>query len=191
VRSPRLLDRRRTALVLIDVQERYRTVLHGWDRVTAACELLLQGMLRLGVPTLITEQYPQGLGHTAEELSRHFAHGARVIEKRSLSCCGAPEFAEALSAMGRQQLLVAGIETHACVNQTVHDLLTAGYQVHVPEDATSSRLARDVGPAWAKMLGAGMLPTTSEQSLLELVETADAPEFRDLQSMLKDAKRWP
>jgi len=191
VRSPRLLDRRRTALVLIDVQERYRTVLHGWDRVTAACELLLQGALLLEVPVLVTEQYPHGLGHTAEELSRHFVRGGRVIEKRSLSCLGAAEFDNALRAVGRQQLLVAGIETHACVNQTVHDLLAAGYQVHVPEDATSSRLARDVAPAWAKMLAAGMLPTTSEQSLLELVETADAPEFRSIQTMLKDAPRWP
>jgi nicotinamidase-related amidase len=85
---------------------------------------------------------------------------------------------------------VAGIETHACVNQTVHDLLAAGYQVHVAEDATSSRLARDVAPAWAKMLGAGMLPTTSEQSLLELVATAEATEFRSVQSLLKDTKRW-
>jgi len=190
VRNPRLLDRRRTVLVMIDVQERYRRVLHDWDRVTAACDLLLRGAGRLGVPTLVTEQYPQGLGHTAEELARQLPQGARVIEKKTLSCCGAPAFVEALRATGRQQLLVAGIETHACVNQTVHDLLEAGYQVHVAEDSTSSRLARDVAPAWSKMLGAGMVPTTSEQALLELVETAEAPEFRSLQTMLKDAKRW-
>jgi nicotinamidase-related amidase len=190
LRNPRLLDRQRTALVVIDVQERYRTVLYGWDRVTAACDLLLRAALLLKVPVLVTEQYPQGLGRTAEELSRHFVRGVHLIEKRSLSCIGAPAFVDALSATGRQQVLVSGIETHACVNQTVHDLLAAGYQVHVPEDATSSRLARDVAPAWAKMLAAGMLPTTSEQSLLELVETADAPEFRTLQSMLKDTKRW-
>ena len=190
MRNLRLLDRRRTVLVMIDVQERYRRVLHDWDRVIAACELLLRGADLLGVPTLITEQYPQGLGHTAEDLARRLPRGARVVEKRSLSCYGAPEFVEALRAMGRHQVLVAGIETHACVNQTVHDLLEAGHQVHVAEDATSSRLARDVAPAWSKMLGAGMVPTTSEQALLELVETAEAPEFRSLQSMLKDAKRW-
>ena len=190
MRNPRLLDRQRTVLVMIDVQERYRRVLHEWDRVTAACGLLLQGAELLGIPTLVTEQYPQGLGHTAEELTRHWPRGTQVVEKRSLSCCGASEFVAALRTMGRRQVLVAGIETHACVNQTVHDLLEAGHQVHVAEDATSSRTARDVAPAWAKMLGAGMVPTTSEQALLELVETAEAPEFRSLQSMLKDAKRW-
>jgi len=189
VRSPRLLDRRRTALVLIDVQERYRTVLHGWDRVATACDLLLQGAQVLGVPTVVTEQYPRGLGHTAEELSRRFPRGVRLVEKQSLSCCGAPEFVEALASLGTQQVLVAGIETHACVNQTVHDLLEAGYQVHLAADATSSRLPGDVAPAWAKMLAAGMLPTTSEQALLELVQTAAAPEFRNLQALLKDTKR--
>ena len=189
MRSPRLLDRRRSALVLIDVQERYRTVLHGWDRVSAACDLLLQGTQALGIPTLVTEQYPRGLGHTAEELARRFGRGVRVVEKQSLSCCGAPEFVEALASLGTQQVLVAGIETHACVNQTVHDLLEAGYQVHLAADATSSRLPGDVAPAWAKMLAAGMLPTTSEQALLELVETAAAPEFRGLQALLKETKR--
>jgi len=189
VRSPRLLDRRRTALVLIDVQERYRSVLHGWERVSAACDLLLQGTELLGVPTLVTEQYPRGLGHTAEELSRRFNRGIRLIEKQSMSCFGAPEFVEALASLGTKQVLVAGIETHACVNQTVHDLLEAGYQVHLAADATSSRLPGDVAPAWAKMQAAGMLPTTSEQALLELVETADAPEFRSLQALLKNAKR--
>ena len=190
MRSSHLLDRSRTALVLIDVQERYRTVLHDWDRVTTACDLMLRGAQLLGLPIVVTEQYPQGLGHTARELARHFTREVRLVEKRSLSCCGASEFVAALSALARPQVLVAGIETHACVNQTVHDLLAAGYQVHVAEDATSSRLARDVGSAWRKMIAAGMLPTTSEQSLLELVETAGAPEFRNLQSMLKDTRRW-
>ena len=189
MRNPALLDRRRSALVLIDMQERYRSVLHGWERVSAACDLLLQGTQLLGVPILATEQYPRGLGHTAEELARHFARGVRLIEKQSLSCCGAPDFVDALRSLGVQQVLVAGIETHACVNQTVHDLLAAGYQVHVAHDATSSRIPGDVAPAWSKMLAAGMLPTTSEQALLELVETAAAPEFRGIQALLKDAPR--
>jgi nicotinamidase-related amidase len=176
--------------VLIDVQERYRTVLYRWDRVTAACNVLLQGAGQLGIPVLVTEQYPQGLGHTAEEVARHFPPGTRVLEKRSLSCCGSRDFVDALAATGREQILVAGIETHACVSQTVHDLIADGRQVHVPKDATSSRLAGDVAPAWAKMLAAGMLPSSSEQSLLELVETAEAPEFRSIQDLLKRAGRW-
>jgi nicotinamidase-related amidase len=104
----------------------------------------------------------------------------------SMSCCGARAFVDRLAAIGRQQVLIAGIETHACVNQTVHDLIAGGHQVHVAADATSSRREADVAPAWEKMRAAGMLPTSSEQALLELVQTAEAPEFKALQKLLKD-----
>src|SRR5437870_8106390 len=104
-----------------------------------------------------------------------------------MSCCGAADFETRLTATGRRQVVVAGIETHACVNQTVHDLVAAGYQVHVARDATSSRRSADVGPAWEKMRAAGMLPTSSEQALLELVQNAEAAEFKTLQRLLKEA----
>src|SRR5438046_2282955 len=92
-----------------------------------------------------------------------------------------------IAATGRRQVLVAGIETHACVNQTVHDLLMLGYQVQVARDATASRRLADVEPAWEKMEAAGMLPTSSEQALLELVRTAESAEFKALQRLLKEA----
>jgi len=182
-----LLDRERTALVLIDLQEGYRSALDGWERVTAASALLVRGAALLGVPLLVTEQYPCGLGHIAREVAAHFPAGFPVVEKLSISCCGAPAFMERLAASARAQVLVAGIETHACVNQTVHDLLAAGYQVHVARDATASRRGADAAPAWEKMRAAGMLPTSSEQALLELVRTAEAPEFKALQRLLKEA----
>lgn len=187
MRHPALLTRDATVLVLIDVQESYRSVLHGWDGVIAASRTLLQGAAILHVPVLVTEQYPRGLGHTARELAGLLPSETRVIEKRTMSCCRAPAFVDALQAMHRRHVLVVGIETHACVNQTVHDLLATGYEVHLARDATSSRRAGDVEPAWQKMRDAGMRPTTSEQALLELVETADAPEFRALQRVLKEA----
>jgi nicotinamidase-related amidase len=187
MRHPALLDRATAALVLIDFQEGYRRVLHGWEGVAAACATLVRGAGLLGLPLLVTEQYPRGLGHTAAEVAAAFAAGLGVVEKMTMSCCGVPEFTTRLATTGRRQVLVAGIETHACVNQTVHDLLAAGYQVHVARDATSSRRAPDVAPAWDKMRAAGMLPTSSEQALLELVRTSDAPEFKALQRLLKDA----
>ena len=104
-----------------------------------------------------------------------------------MSCCGQPRFVEKLAATGRNQVLIAGIETHACVNQTVHDLLALGYQVHLARDATSSRRPDDVGEAWEKMRAAGMLPTGSEQELLELIRTAEAVEFKALQKLLKES----
>jgi nicotinamidase-related amidase len=187
MRHPALLDRARAVVVLSDLQEGYRGALHGWDDVVAASRVLIEGALLLGVPVLVTEQYPRGLGHTAEEVASCFPPDFHVIEKLSMSCCGADEFTHRLADTGRRQVLVAGIETHACINQTVHDLLGFGYQVHVAHDATSSRRPRDVPPAWEKMRGAGMLPTSSEQALLELVRTADSADFKPLQRLLKAA----
>ena len=187
MRHPGLLERERTVLLVIDLQEGYRSVLHAWNRVVAATALLVRGGEALGLPVLVTEQYPRGLGHTAQEIADILPPGCEVIEKRSMSCCGQPAFVERLAAVVRPQVLVAGIETHACVNQTVHDLVALGYQVHVARDATSSRRAGDVGQAWDKMRAAGMLPASSEQALLELVRTADAAEFKTLQRLLKEA----
>lgn len=187
MRHPALLDRARAVLVLIDLQEAYRPALHGWDGVAAACGLLVRGAGLLDVPLLVTEQYPHGVGHTAREVAAHFPAGVRVVEKMTMSCGQSPGFREQLEATGRRQVLIAGIEAHACVNQTAHDLVAAGYQVHVARDATSSRRATDVLPAWEKMRAAGVLPTTSEQALLELVTTAEAPEFKALQRLLKEA----
>jgi nicotinamidase-related amidase len=186
VRHPALLEPDRSVLVVIDLQEGYRTVLHAWDRVAAATALLVRGAQLLGVPVLVTEQYPRGLGHTAREVRDRLPPDHQVVEKLTMSCCGQPRFVERLAATGRTQVLVAGIETHACVNQTVHDLLALGHQVHVARDATSCRRPADVEPAWEKMRSAGMFPSSSEQALLELVRTAEATEFRALQQLLKE-----
>jgi nicotinamidase-related amidase len=187
MRHSALLDRADTALLVIDVQESYRTVLPGWDRVIGAIRTIIQGAALLDLPILATEQYPRGLGHTAPEVSALFPPNLRPVEKRTMSCCGGAAFVDQLGATGRRQVLIVGIETHACVNQTAHDLLAAGYQVHVARDATGSRRVADAGPAWEKMRSAGMLPTTSEQALLELVRTSDVPEFRAVQRLLKEA----
>jgi len=187
MRHAALLDRECAVLVVIDLQEGYRTALQAWQRVVVACRLLVEGSAILDVPLVVTEQYPRGLGHTAPEVAGRFPPGLQVIEKMSMSCCGAATFTERLAATGRRQVLVAGIETHACVNQTVHDLLMLGYQVQVARDATASRRLADEEPAWGKMEAAGMLPTSSEQALLELVRTAESTEFKALQRLLKEA----
>jgi nicotinamidase-related amidase len=186
MRHPNLLDRDRTVLVLIDLQEGYRTVLDGWAQVVHASTLLIRGAALLGVPLVVTEQYPRGLGHTAGEVAAHFQAETPIIEKMTMSCGGAAKFVDTLRELGREQVLVAGIETHACVNQTVHDVVALGHQVHVVRDATASRRGIDTRPAWDKMLTAGMLPTLAEQALLELVRSAEAPEFKPLQRLFKE-----
>src|SRR5437879_1281143 len=111
MRHAALLDRSRTALVLIDLQEGYRPALHRWDRVVAASTVLVRGAAMLDVPLLVTEQYPRGLGHTAAEVASHFPPQLTITEKMSMSCCGAAAFLERLRETRRTQVLIAGIET--------------------------------------------------------------------------------
>src|SRR5256885_13888557 len=113
MRHPALLDPERSVLVLIDLQEGYRTALHAWERVVVACRLLVEGMAILGVPILVTEQYPRGLGHTAPEVAARFPTGLQVIEKMSMSCCGATAFTERLPAARPAPRPGRRLQTHA------------------------------------------------------------------------------
>jgi len=185
--TPNLLDRAKAVLLLIDMQESYRSVLHAWEAVERCCLLAVRGAALLGMPILVTEQYPRGLGFTSAPILGSLPAGTPRVQKVTMSCCGAPEFVERLEQLGRPQVLVTGIETHACVNQTVHDLRVMDFEVHVARDATSSRLERFVEPAWQRMMLAGALPTTVEQALLEAIRSAEAPEFRSLQQLFKAA----
>jgi nicotinamidase-related amidase len=184
---PTLLDRREAAVLLIDLQESYRKFLFEWEGVERACLLAVRGASLLGMPVLVTEQYPRGLGHTSPSVAAQLPDGTAILEKQTMSCCGAPGFRDLLRSLGRRQVLVTGIETHACVSQTVHELLADGYEVHVARDATSSRQERFVTPAWERMRAVGAYATTVEQALLEAVRSAEAPEFRALQQLFKEA----
>jgi nicotinamidase-related amidase len=86
---------------------------------------------------------------------------------------------------GRRQIILVGLETHACMNQTAHDLIANGYQVHVVEEATSSRRAADAAVGLEKMLAAGAIRASVESALLELLRTADAPEFKAIQRLIR------
>jgi len=182
---PRVLARDQSALLIIDVQEGYRghTVEH--DRMVRAVRRLLDAATLLGIPVLATEQYPKGLGHTQPEVAEGFPSGLRVIEKMSMSCCGQPAFLERLEVLARSQIVVCGIEAHACVNQTVHDLLDRGYRVHVPYDAVSARAAHDLRAGWEKIIGSGAVPSSVEMACLEWVRTAEAPEFKAIHRLIK------
>ena len=182
---PRILDRENSALVVIDVQEAYRGKTVEHERMLRGVRRLIEAARIVGVPVLATEQYPKGLGHLMSDVVEVLPPGQKVIEKLSLSCCGEPAFAEALGQLRRTQMVVCGIEAHACVNQTVHDLLDRGYGVHVPYDATSSRFEHDYRMGWDKMIGSGAVPSSVEMACLEWLRTAAAPDFKAVQKLLK------
>jgi len=181
----RLLDRDDTVLVVIDVQEAYRdkTVEHA--RMVERVRRLIAAARIFAVPIVVSEQYPQGLGHTQAEVVEELPPQRQLIEKMTMSCCAQPSFARLLADLRRWQIVVCGIEAHACVNQTVHELLERGYQVHLPWDAISSRFQRDADVAWEKMIGSGAVPSSTEMICLEWVRSAAAPEFKAVHKLIK------
>ncbi|MFN8600791.1 MAG: hydrolase [Candidatus Binatia bacterium] len=184
--SSGLLDRNESVLVIIDVQERYIPHLHEGARVVEAARRLIEGAKLVGVPILVTEQYPEGLGHTTPVLRDILPADTTPISKRTMSCVGEPDFVEALRETGRTQVVIAGIEAQACVNQTVHELIAAQLETHIVVDAMSSRFRRDYEVAVERQIGAGAVPTTVEAVLLEWVRTADAPEFQQIRQLIRD-----
>jgi nicotinamidase-related amidase len=171
-----LLARDRAALVLIDVQEGFRPY-DCFAAVAAACSKLLRGARVLGVPAIVSEQYPRGLGHTAPEVG---LHDEPRIEKSVFSAARA----EGFDLGGRGQAIVCGIEAHVCVSQTVHDLLDAGIEVHVPADAVGSRHTLDYERGLERMQRAGAQISTVETALFELLERAGTPEFKAVQKLI-------
>lgn len=185
LRSPELLHRASSRLLIVDVQEKLVATLPDAirERLLASCRFLGDGAKLLGVPTAITEQYPQGLGPTATVLQEFDPN--RPAKKRfsCLECLNWPSAAEAID--DRFQIVVAGMETHVCVLQTVLDLLSSGYQVYVVADAVASRREIDYQIALERMTGSGAILTTAEGVLFEWAETAEAAEFKQLSALVK------
>lgn len=185
MRHPSLLDRKRAALVVIDMQEKFRPIMANFDEVTARIVVMVQGCKLLNVPIIVTEQYPQGLGHTAHEIKAHLPETLKPIEKLTFSSCGVPEFDLQLREKHIEQVMLVGIEAHICVSQTAHDLLQLGYQVHLISEAIGARFPHNREVAFEKMQRAGAILSSVEMSLFELMKASDAAEFRAVQQLIK------
>jgi nicotinamidase-related amidase len=174
------LDPDRAALVVIDVQEGFRKAIRGFDRVAGAAAALVRGARAIEVPILVTEQYPKGLGRTVSPVAEALPGGLEAIEK---VCFSAPE-ADGFDLAGRDQVLLCGVETHVCVNQTALDLLDHGVEVHVASDAVGSRFDGDKAVGLEKMERAGAVITSVETALFELVGRAGTPQFKEVQKVI-------
>jgi nicotinamidase-related amidase len=178
------LERERAALVVVDVQEAFRPAVLDFDAVVASVATLIAGADALGLPVLVTEQYPKGLGHTVPELAEQL-DGVEPIEKVCFSAAGSADFNAALAATGRDQVLLCGIESHVCVNQTADDLIGRGLEVHVARDAVTSRSEQNRELGLHKMERGGAVVTSVETALFELLGAAGTPEFKEIQRLVK------
>jgi nicotinamidase-related amidase len=184
--APRLSALNATLLV-VDVQDRLLAVMPDAAGLIRDVAFLLDAANMLQVPVLATEQYPQGLGPTNAELVRRLK-GERPA-KVAFSCCGAPGLLAELRQTGRPNVVVAGMESHVCVLQTILDLLADGLQVFVPVDAVQSRFRVDHDTALRRMERAGAVLTTCEMAAFEWLGGSDHPQFKAVSRLVQERMR--
>lgn len=183
-RHPQIARLEQSLLVIVDCQDRLWKIIDGASELEARIPLLLRGAALLGVPALVTEQYPQGLGSTVSVIAEA-AGEAPVVTKTTFSCWGEEAFRAAVRERDRTTLVLCGIETHVCVLQTALDALAAGFDVQVASDAVGSRFAANRETGLARLGAAGVTVTCVESLLFEWMERSDRDEFKAVSALLK------
>ena len=179
------LDARQTVLVIIDMQEGFRSPISDFAETAVRIALVAHAAQLLKIPVVVTEQYPKGLGHTANEIKAVLPGKQKIIEKTAFSSCGAREFEAEIEAAQALHVLICGIEAHICVNQTAHDLMERGYRVHLLTDCITARTEQNKQVGLAKMQQSGALPSSTEMALFELMRDAKHEQFKAIQKLIK------
>ena len=186
--SPALLQRERSALVVIDMQERLMPAIADGDAVTRAAGILIEASRQLDVPVVVTEQYPRGLGPTVDAIAGLLPNDAAVVEKMTFSAARNLDFVshvEGFKAGGRDHIVVCGVESHVCVMQTAADLDAQGHTVHIVADACGSRAPASKDAALARFGALGISRVTTEMALFEWLEAAGTAEFKAVSRLVK------
>jgi nicotinamidase-related amidase len=185
-RSSSLLDASKSILLIIDAQEQFRGAVERMDEVGKRIALLSKAAARLGIPVVVSEQYPKALGPTLSGIASELPPETPVFSKLSFSAFDLPEWAEALRASKRTQYILCGVEAHVCVTQTALDLVqNMEGQVYVVEDAVSSRKNLDKETGLKRLETHGVERITTEMAFFEWLRKAGTPEFKELQALIK------
>lgn len=186
-----LLSSDNAVLLILDVQERLAAAMDRRDEVAGTAQFLAAVAGIVGVPVVVTRQYPAGLGDVepalADALTALEADGLSVAraDKVAFDCFREPTFRDAVDTIGRRQLVIAGMESHICVTQTAITALAEDWDVHVVEDGCCSRNERSHRGAMARLQAAGAVITCAESAAYELVGEAGTPQFKALLGLVK------
>lgn len=186
----RSIEASSAVLVVIDVQKKMITAINSDSpaEIIARIVQLIRAAAILEVPILFTEQYPAGLGVTDDGLRSTLAAAGAPSEpiiKNTCSCWRDEAFRRALQQTGREHVILAGMETHVCIQQTALDLLRVDYTPFIAADACGSRRLRDATTALDRMALAGAVVTTAESIIFEWVERCDHPRFKEIIKLVK------
>jgi isochorismate hydrolase len=183
-RFNKLLKPEKTALLIIDIQERILPVISNYQSVVENTLKLIKGFKVLELPIYFTEQYPKGLGPTTRSILDELVD-LKPFDKMSFSCSGAGGLFDEFKKKNLSQIVVCGIESHVCVQQTVLDLIENKFQVNLAADAVSSRKEIDYNTALDRMRHHGTEVTTTESILFELLNVCGTPQFKDISKIVK------
>lgn len=170
--------------LIIDMQERLYPYIHDHEQLTKNTGILIEGLKALGIEIKVTEQYTKGLGFTIEPL-KGLLSDIKFIEKQAFSCCDEPRFYEDLALVSPEWVIIAGIESHVCVLQTVIDLIANGYRPVLVEDCVGSRRPNDKAMAIERMRAEGAVITTYESLLFELLRYSGTDVFKQISKLVK------
>ena len=184
----RVLNKEDAVLVVVDVQERLVPAIDKelYARSLKNFKIVIEAAGTMGIPIVLTEQYPKGLGRTVPEVLRALdGKSFERIEKVSFSCGRDETFLGAIAKTVRRQVILIGMETHVCVYQTSVDLMNAGYEIFVLDDAVSSRFLHNYGSGIAALRDAGAVVISTETAVFQLMKVAGTPEFKKISSLLR------
>ncbi len=179
------IDRSDAILVVVDVQERMMNAINNADQVIDNVTRLVAGCRELGLPVLVTEQYPKGLGATVQTVQEALGDAYKPLEKMSFSATRDLDFMQAFEASGKEHILICGVESHVCVYQTARDLFNLGWTVEVVADAVGSRKESNKMIALQRLELHGVDITSVETALFDMMESADIPEFKAISAIVK------
>jgi isochorismate hydrolase len=186
VTSVHRLDRNRSGLLVVDLQERLVPVIPSGDQVVRQTERLLKAADLLSVPSASTVQYPKGLGNLVAPLNQWFdGNDNSPEEKLDFSSAVCRQSLDTWTEAGRDQIVVAGIETHVCIMQTVLDLMAEGCFAYVVAEAVAARHRCDHETAMNRMRDAGATIISAESVMFEWLGTADHPQFKEMSQLIK------
>ncbi|HEY7725563.1 MAG TPA: hydrolase [Anaeromyxobacteraceae bacterium] len=177
------LDRKGAQVLVVDLQERLVPAMWDVEPVVKQARTMILAARDLGLPVICTEQYPKGLGPTIPSIREVLP--SPPLAKMHFACGSDEAVRRALGETGRRQVIVVGVETHVCVYQSCRDLLAEGYEVHLCADAVTSRREEHRRVALEALRDGGVLLTSVETSIFDLLHVAGTPEFKKVSAYMK------
>ncbi|EFI42668.1 MULTISPECIES: isochorismatase family protein [Peptoniphilus] len=177
------LDREKTLFLFVDIQDKLLAAIDNREEVLKNSKILAQMVSIMNINSMITVQYPKGLGYTNNSI-KEFLKDTEEIEKKSFSCMLNDEFKKKISDSGKSQVVLCGIEAHICVLLTARDLIKAGYEVFIASDAIGSRSKFNYKNAMSQLKEMGCVLSNVESIMFDLNSVAGTEEFKSVQKLI-------